>query len=81
VPQRTTLTLEDDVVESIRREALRTGKPIKTVVNNALRAALSRPPAPAKRFRVRARALGARSDIDLDDVEGLLDRLEGPDRR
>jgi hypothetical protein len=82
VGKRTTLTLEDDVAESIRRAALRTGKPIKTVVNEALRAGLARPAGQTtKRFRVRARDLGVRAEIDLDDVEGLLDRIEGPDRR
>lgn len=81
MPQRTTLTLEDDVAESIRRAARRTGKPIKTVVNEALRLGLSRPPGPARRFRVKARPLGVRREIELDDVEGLLDRIEGQDRR
>lgn len=80
MPERTTLTLEDDVAEGIRRVARRTGKPIKTVVNEALRAGLARPPA-ARRFRVRARDLGARPEVDLDDIEGLLDRIEGVDRR
>jgi SpoVK/Ycf46/Vps4 family AAA+-type ATPase len=81
VPQRTTLTLEDDVAESVRREASRTGKAIKTVVNEALRRGLSRRPDQARRFRVQARPLGVRPEIELDDVEGLLDRIEGPDRR
>jgi hypothetical protein len=81
VSQRTTLTLEDDVVASIRRTASTTGKPIKVVVNEALRVGLSRPHDEKKRFRVQARALGVRPEIDLDDVEGLLDSIEGPDRR
>jgi hypothetical protein len=80
VAQRTTLTLEDDVAEAVRQAALRTGKPIKTVVNEALRAGLSRRQE-QRRFRVRARDLGVRPELDLDDVEGLLDRVERPDRR
>lgn len=81
MPQRTTLTLEDDVAESIRQAARRTGKPIRAVVNEALRAGLERRPGRVPRFRIRARDLGVRPEIELDDVEGLLDRLEGPDRR
>jgi hypothetical protein len=81
VPQRTTLTLEDDVAAGIREAARRTGKPVKAVVNEALRAGLARPPEPVSRFRVRPRNLGVRPEIDLDDVEGLLDRVEGSDRR
>jgi hypothetical protein len=82
VPQRTTLTLEDDVVGRLRAEALRTGKPFKTVVNDALRAGLdSRSGRRRPAFKVTARDLGARPEFDLDDIEGLLDQVEGPDRR
>lgn len=81
MPQRTTLTLEDDVAAGIREAVRRTGKPVKAVVNEALRAGLSRPAAPGRRFRVRPRDLGVRPEVDLDDIEGLLDRVEGPDRR
>lgn len=75
------MTLEDDVAGRIRDEARRTGKPIKDVVNEALRAGLDRRGEGPKPFRVDARNLGIRRGIDLDDVEGFLDRLEGPDRR
>jgi len=83
VSERTTLTLEDDVVASLREEARRTGRPFKTVVNDAIRAGLDQRAAPlaATSFRVRARDLGLRPGVDLDDIEGLLDRLEGPARR
>lgn len=80
--RRTTLTLEDDVAARVDAEARRTGKPVKTVVNEALRVGLDgrsrqgRPP-----FRVKARKMELRPDVDLDDVEGLLDRVEGSDHR
>lgn len=79
---RTTLTLEDDVAERLREESRRTGKPFKTVVNEAIRAGLSRraasdlPP-----FRVKARPMGLKPGFDLDDIEGLLGQLDGPYRR
>lgn len=79
--QRTTLSLEDDVATRLREEALRTGKPLKTVVNEALRAGLDSGVGRSKPFRVAARDMGLRPGIDLDDIEGLLDRIEGPDRR
>ena len=78
---RTTLTLDDDVASSLRREARRSGKPLKTVVNDAIRAGLHPGARPRQRFTVVARDLGLRPELELDDVEGLLDRLEGPDRR
>lgn len=80
--QRTTLTLEDDVAARLRQEARRSGRPLKTVVNDAIRAGLDsdasgdRPP-----FRVDARPLGLRAGIDLDDISGLLERIEGPEHR
>jgi len=82
VPRRTTLTLDDDVVSRLRAEASRTGKPFKTVVNDALRAGLDSRSSRGRRvFKVRARDLGVRPELDLDDIEGLLDQVEGPDRR
>ena len=79
--KRTTLTLEDDVMAQLRDAARRTGRPLKVVVNDAIRAGLD-PNRSQRRspFRVRARRLGLRPGIDLDDIEGLLDRIEGADR-
>ena len=80
--KRTTLTLEDDVAERLREESRRTGKSFKDVVNEALRAGLARPSATGLRpFKVAARNMGLKPGFDLDDIEGLLDRLEGPYRR
>ena len=63
-------------------ESRRTGKAFKDVVNEAIRAGLDRrTEAPAPRFVVRARPMNAKPGIDFDDIEGLLDRIEGPLRR
>ena len=77
--ERTTLTLEDDVAARLREEVRRLGRPLKAIVNDALRAGLaegadSRDPASA--FRVEPRDLGLRPGVDLDDIQGLLDRLD-----
>ena len=70
------------MAESLREECRRTGKSFKDVVNEAIRAGLDRrassdlPP-----FKVKARDMGLKPGFDLDDIEGLLDRLEGPYRR
>ena len=79
--KRTTLTIEDDVMSRLTDEARRTGKPFKTVVNEALRRGLDSAPGPRERYRVVAKPMGLRPGFDLDDIEGLLDRLEGPNRR
>jgi hypothetical protein len=80
--KRTTLTLEDDVASRLRDEARRQGRPIKDVVNDALRAGLGRAAEEASsRYRVPARDMGLRPGISLDDVQALLDQLDGPERR
>lgn len=82
MPQRTTLTLEDDVVSRLREEARQSGRPFKAVVNDALRAGLA-PDASRKRplFRIKSRPMGLRPGIELDDISGLLERIEGPEHR
>ena len=80
--KRTTLTLEDDVAEGIDAVARQTGKAVKTIVNEALRAGLAQRRGAARRpFKVKARSMGLRAEVDLDDVEGLLERLEGVGHR
>jgi len=81
VPARTTLTLDDDVAASLQIEARRRGVPFRTVVNEAIRAGLAGPRPTATRFAIEARSMGLRPGIDLDDIEGVLDVLDGAQRR
>lgn len=80
---RTTLTLDDDVAAKLTAEAKKSGRSFKDVVNSCLRAALNakRTTAPAPRFKVRARELEPLPGMSFDNVEALLDQLEGPTRR
>ncbi len=81
---RTTLTLEEDVVHRLRSEAERTGRPFKAVVNEAIRAGLERRAVRADQsasFSIKPFDMGLKAGFELDDIEGLLDRLEGPLRR
>jgi hypothetical protein len=80
---RTTLTLEDDVSARLRLEMRRTGKPLKQVVNECLRLGLERrqPARPAPEFRVRPFQAGPPPRMPLDNIEALLEYLEGPSRR
>ena len=78
---RTTLTLDDDVARRLEAEARRTRRSFKSVVNETLRAGLLRTSTRVKPFRVKAKALGLRANVDLANVEQLLDRLEGANRR
>ncbi len=80
---RTTLTLEDDVATKVRDEMLRTGAPMKQIVNATLRRGFESPGEEelATPFTVEARPMGLRPGFDLDDIGGLLDVLDGPTRR
>lgn len=77
---RTTLTLDDDVAAKLRAEARKSGEPFKLVVNRVLRIGLlsrerakSVPP-----FKIEPRPLGLRPGLSYDNIEDLLDQIEGP---
>lgn len=79
---RTTLTLDDDVAAKLTAEARKTGRSFKDVVNTALRIGLNvKRSGSVKSFRVHARALDARPGVSFDNVEALLDQIEGASRR
>lgn len=80
---RTTLTLDDDVAAKLKVEMQRRGSTFKETVNQFLRRGLEapRPEELARPFRIEPRSLGLRPGVQLDDVAGLLDALDGPARR
>ncbi len=78
---RTTLTLDEDVADRLASEARRTGSSYRAVVNAALRRGLDSPDTAAPPFRLHSTEMRLRPGIEIDDVEGLLDRLDGPSRR
>jgi plasmid stability protein len=76
---RTTVTFDDDVAEQLREEMARSGRSFKETVNAILRRGLhtQTPPVPRPSLHP-GRALGVRAGIDLDNIEELLDQIEGP---
>lgn len=80
---RTTLTLDKDVAARLEQTAKRRRLPFKTLVNEALRAGLSAldTPATSEVFRTRGFDLGPSLVGSLDDVTGVLARIEGEDHR
>jgi hypothetical protein len=78
---RTTLTLDRDVAERLKKEMRRTGQGLKAIINDTLRRGLriaGRPPRPP-RFEVRSHAFGVKPGIDLDRLNQLVDELEAAD--
>jgi hypothetical protein len=75
---RTTLTLDPDVAERLRREMRRTNMGMKTVVNEALRLGLgvAGKRAEARLFAVEPHSFGFKPGIDLDRINQLADELE-----
>jgi len=75
---RTTLTIEDRIARDLKEVAHRTGKALKVVVNETLKAGLaaSREKKP-KRYRLAAVSLGAvQRGINLDKSLALANALE-----
>ena len=78
------MTIDDDVAAKLEAEARRTGLSFKETVNTMLRIGLSakrgRLPRPA--FKVKPLSLELREpNLSFDNIEALLDQVEGPVRR
>jgi hypothetical protein len=77
---RTTLTLDDDLAESLNRTARLTGRSFKAVVNEAIRRGLSLGDAPLgngrEPFVVEPQACGLMPGIDPLRLNQLVDELE-----
>jgi hypothetical protein len=79
---RTTLTLDADVAQEVKALSKK-GRPIKQIVNEALRAGLAqlRKPAVGQPYRTRPQKLGLRPGFSYDNIGELLAQAEGEDYR
>jgi hypothetical protein len=76
---RTTLSIDEDVAKLLRREIRRSGASLKAAVNHFLRLGLMAAGKPQrKQFVVHPRPLGLPKGMSYDNVEELLEALEGP---
>lgn len=81
---RTTLTIEEDVAFQLRKaQEDDPERSFKQLINEALRRGLSTQATvrPRKKFKVKAFKLGLRKDLNFDNIEEVLDIIEGPNRR
>ena len=80
---RTTLSIDDDVMERARAVSTKLCKPFKTIVNEALRAGLDQVEQPAKRrsYQTEPHAMGLRAGRNLDNIQELLTQIEGEESR
>ena len=80
---RTTITLDEDVIERVKAESRARGASFRDTLNDLLRLALvTQSSQPARRpFRVKARHMGYRPGLNYDDIESLLELGEGGEHR
>ncbi|MFO8048668.1 MAG: hypothetical protein R6U29_06505 [Desulfosudaceae bacterium] len=80
---RTTLTIDDDVLERARFIARQGGVPFKTIINEALRNGLDKLEQPARQrpYKTDAHPMGLKEGRHLDNIQELLAQLEGEDAR
>jgi hypothetical protein len=79
---RTTLTIEDDVAKGLEREMRRSGMSLKAAINHFLRMGLFSSPAPEQKpFKVHPRPFGLPAGLSYDNVEELLETLEGSEHK
>lgn len=75
---RTTLSLDEDVAKLLRRAMRRSGSSLKATVNHFLRLGLMISGKPdRKQFSVHPRALGLPPGLSYDNVEDLIEAIEG----
>lgn len=79
---RTTVTFDDEAAALLHREMRKTGEGLKQVVNRAVKLGLTGPKHPARKpFKVTPWNLQPPTGLSFDNVQELLDALDGPERR
>jgi hypothetical protein len=78
---RTTIRLNDAILNQAKREAARRGETLTSLIERGVRLALAQPPAERRRAKAvlpECRAGGGvLPGVDLNDSAALLDRMEG----
>jgi len=80
---RTTLTIDDDVLDRARTVAGRLRSPFRRVVNEALRAGLQAVEEPARShpYHTQPHKLGLKAGRSLDNIQELIAQVEGEEHR
>jgi hypothetical protein len=80
---RTTITIDNDVLEKARAISAKLRTPFKTVINQALRAGLDhlQQPVQCGQYKTKPHAMGLKAGRNLDNIQELLAQVEGEDAR
>lgn len=77
---RTTLNVDDTLMQEVKVLARRSGKTLTAVVEDALRERLARRAVPVRRAKLKLHTVdghGLQPGVDLDDSAGLRDIMDG----
>jgi hypothetical protein len=80
---RTTITIDDDVLERAHAVSEKLGTSFKAVINEALRNGLDQVEKPAKSnsYKTRPHKMGLKAGRNIDNIQELLAQIEGEDYR
>ena len=80
---RTTISIDDDVLERARAVSDKLGTPFKTIINEALRNGLDQVEQLAKQliYKTKPHKMGLRTGRNIDNIQELLAQIEGEDHR
>ena len=80
---RTTVTLDEDVLERVKQESRQRGEPFKKTLNDLLRLAVSldKTVQPRRPFKVRPFHSKPIPGLNYEKISELLDYAEGEDRK
>ena len=79
---RTTVTLDEDVLQRVKAESRNRGASFRDTLNDLLRVALTsqtQPPPP--RFKIKAFNMGVKPGVNYNDTEAMIEYGEGPQHR
>ena len=81
---RTTLTIDDDLLDKAKAVAVKIRAPFRRVVNEALRTGLQvveDAPPQTRSYHTRPHKMGLKAGRNLDNIQELLSQIEGEDHR
>ncbi len=75
---RTTITIEDDVIQKARRVSAKLKRPFRSVVNTALRIGLEKTESSArnKPYKTNPHPMGLKPGYNIDNIQELLEQIE-----
>jgi hypothetical protein len=80
---RTTLTIDDDILDKAKSVAVKLHAPFRRVINEALRAGLQtvEEPPQIRSYHTHPHKMGLKVGRNLDNIQELLAQIEGEDHR